>query len=432
MKKVLIIAHLLRASPRIPGLVKYLPEFGWEPIVLTPAIGTDPDSGFGPSKDFIKSGVRIVETQYADTFDSYLIKKFGLNPVEGIEGHLEKRFGVTSKRSFVDFLLTRGREIIWYPDRDKGWRKIAVEAGNELLQNEDIDAIISSSSPITSHIIAKELRGKYKILWIADLRDLWSQNLNYTYGPLRKKMDRRLELKTLLPADALITVSQPLAEELQALHRGKTTYTITNGFDPDKMNDGQGDLTSKFTITYTGQIYTIKQDPLKLLVALRDLISDETMSPDDVEVRFYGPKYEWLAREIEENELSNIVKQYGMIPRQNVLEKQRESQVLLLLNWEEQRKSGVYTTKIFEYLAAQRPILATGGSGEDVIKELLDETNAGVYVKGVEDIKDILRELYSEYKSKGEISYTGDIEKINKYSYREMAGKFAEVLDSLT
>lgn len=85
MKKVLIIAHLLRASPRIPGLAKYLPEFGWEPIVLTPAIGTDPDSGFGPSKDFIKSGVRIVETQYVDTFDSLLIKKFGLNPVEGIE-----------------------------------------------------------------------------------------------------------------------------------------------------------------------------------------------------------------------------------------------------------------------------------------------------------------------------------------------------------
>jgi hypothetical protein len=85
MKKVLIIAHLFRASPRIPGLAKYLPEFGWEPIVLTPAIGEDPDSRFGPPKDFVESGIRIVETQYADTFDSLLIKKFGLNPVEGIE-----------------------------------------------------------------------------------------------------------------------------------------------------------------------------------------------------------------------------------------------------------------------------------------------------------------------------------------------------------
>ena len=84
MKKVLIIAHLLRASPRIPGLAKYLPESGWEPIVLTPAIEKDQNL-LGPSRDFVESGIRIVETQYADTFDSLLTKKFGLNPVEGIE-----------------------------------------------------------------------------------------------------------------------------------------------------------------------------------------------------------------------------------------------------------------------------------------------------------------------------------------------------------
>ena len=430
MKKVLIIAHLLRASPRIPGLAKYLPESGWKPIVLTPAIEKDQNLRFGPSRDFVESGIRIVETQYADTFDSLLIKKFGLNPVEGIEGHLKKRIGVTSKKSFVDFFLTLGREILWYPDRDKGWRKFAVKAGSELLQNEDIEAIISSSPPVTSHIIAKELKNRYEIPWVADLRDLWSQNLNYTYGRLRKMIDKRLELKTLLPADALVTVSQPLAEQLQMLHKGKATYAITNGFDPDKMSDGQGGLTSKFTITYTGQIYTAKQDPLKLLGALRDLISDGTMNPEDVEVRFYGPKYGWLAKEIEEYGLSNIVKQYGMIPHEVAFEKQRESQLLLLLNWEDEGGKGVYTLKIFEYLAAQRPILATGGSGEGVIKELLDETKAGVYAPTVEDIKHILRGIYLEYKSKGEISYRGNIERINKYSYREMAKKFAEVLDN--
>lgn len=86
---------------------------------------------------------------------------------------------------------------------------------------------------------------------------------------------------------------------------------------------------------------------------------------------------------------------------------------------------------IFEYMAVQRPILVTGGSGDDMAKELLDEINAGAYAPTVEDIKSILRELYSEYKLRGKLSYNGDLEKINKYSYREMARKFAEILDGL-
>jgi hypothetical protein len=201
------------------------------------------------------------------------------------------------------------------------------------------------------------------------------------------------------------------------------------------MSTGKIDLTSKFTITYTGQIYTGREDPSKLLAALRDLIHDGTMNTDDVEVRFYGPENELLAKEIEEYGLFDIVKQYGIVPREVSFKKQRESQILLLLNWEasweDQREKGWYPLKIFEYLAAQRPILAIGGSGDDVVKELLDETKAGMYAPTVEDIKSILGELYAEYKHKGKIGYNGDIEEINKYSYREMARKFAEVLDNL-
>lgn len=114
------------------------------------------------------------------------------------------------------------------------------------------------------------------------------------------------------------------------------------------------------------------------------------------------------------------------------LETVKESQLLLLLNWEDYRVKGWHSIKIYAYLAAQRPILAIGGSGDDVIKELLEETNAGMYCKTVEDIKNALRELYQEYKLKGKISYHGDIEEINKYSHREMARKFAEVLDQVT
>lgn len=428
MKKVLIVSHLLYASPRIPGLAKYLPEFGWQPVILTvPISGTSPH---GPSDDFAKR-VRIIETPYSDIFD--LLKKlFGLDPSELpiIGKRVRERLGITSKRASA--LLRLGGAIICYPDECKGWKDFAVKAGSEFLESEGADAIISSSSPVTSHLIAKELKTRYKIPWVADLRDLWSQNHYYPYGSIRRLLDRRLELKTLSIADALVTVSQPWAEELRTLHKVKLIYSITNGFDPEKLNDPPAKLIPKFTITYTGTIYAGKQDPSKLFAALQSLISGGTMDPKDIEVRFYGYKEGWLAREIEKYGLPNIAKQYGVMPRRVAFEKQRESQILLLLNWEDPRVRGWYPLKMFEYLAAQRPILATGGMGGDVIEELLDETKAGMYGSKVEDIKSILSDLYSEYRLKGEISYNGDRKKIDKYSYREMAKKFAKILNDLT
>ena len=437
MKKILIIASLFHASPRIPGLAKYLPEFGWQPIILTPHLGENPRSKLGrPPDDFIKSDVRIIETDYSIAF-GFWRKALGLDLNKYAGEDIKTRLNITSENSFYPFLsriYKIGESIVKYPDAEKGWKAFAVKAGDDLLQKEDIDAMISSSSPVTSHIIANELKNKHKVPWIADLRDLWTQNHSYPYGDIRKFFEQKLELKTLQTADALITVSPIWAEELRTLHRGKKTYTITNGFDPDKISTEEIDLTSKFTITYTGQIYTGRQDPSKLLAAVRDLLSDGTMNSDRIEVRFYGPWNELLAKEIEEYGLLDIVKQYGIVPREISFEKQRESQILLLLNWEvrweDQREKGWYPLKIFEYLAAQRPILAIGGSSDDVVKELLDETKAGMYSPSVEDVKSSLRELYSEYKQKDKIDYSGDLEKINKYSYREMARKFAEILDS--
>jgi len=415
LKKVLIIAYYW--GTRIPGLVKYLPEFGWQPVILTAPLIEKPDAQF-----------RVVETSYRDVL-SFWKRLFRLNPDEDVRRQVKKRFGVTSKNSLVDFILTCVGEVVNYPDGDKGWKPFAVKAGDELLQQENIDAIISSSSPVTSHLIAKELKAKYKIPWVADFRDLWSQNHNYSYSPIRKLFDRRLELKTLSTADALVTVSQPWADKLSTLHKGKVTYAITNGFDPDTVNIPPAGLTTKFTITYTGLVHQ-RHDASKFFAALQESISEEIMNPNEVEVRFYGSAMEWLDREIEQYRLSNIVKQYGRVPVQVAREKQRESQLLLQLSWEGREKAG-YSGKLFEYLAAQRPILATG-LGNDMTEELLDETRAGLYSSTVEEIKSILNELYSEYKNMGEVIYKGDEAKINRYSYRETANKFTDILDHLT
>jgi glycosyltransferase involved in cell wall biosynthesis len=414
VKKVLIIANLFYASPRIPGLAKYLPEFGWEPIILTVPLGENPDSRFGPPDDFRKKN-RVIETY---------------DYTSGKNVRLAGRESLGRVKPLLRFFYRRYKEIAHYPDKEKGWIPFAVNACEELLKKEEVDAMISSYSPATCHLIARKLRGKHAFPWVADFRDLWTQNHNYSYSPMRKIFEKRLELKTLSIADALVTTSTFWAEKLKAMH-GKETYMITNGFDPEVMERGTVDLTKTFTITYTGQIYSGRQDPSILLAALDVLISDGSIDPKEVEVRFYGPKNELLQREAQRHGLLDVVKQYGIVPRETSFQKQRESQVLLLLNWDDPVEKGVYTGKVFEYLAAQRPILVTGGFGSDVVKELLDETDSGIYCSTVEATENAVKNLYSEYKLKGKVMYKGVIEKINKYSYREMAGNFATILDKL-
>ena len=377
----------------------------------------------------------VVETQHRDSLALGWGKRlFKLDPEQTLMAQiaqLKRKLRIRSERSPLDLLLAAIGEITAYPDPQKGWQRFAVEASEDILRQQNIKAMISTSPPVTSHIIAKELKEEFKIPWVADFRDLWTQNYYYPYSPLRRMIERKLELKTLAAADVLVTISQPAADDLRSLHKQKPVHSIPNGFDPAEVNTTPGNLTDKFTITYTGNLYPGKQSPEPLFAALRDLITEGSMDAGDIEVRFYGPEGGWIDKQAEHYGLTDIVKQFGMVPREIALNKQRESQLLLLLKWNDPKQRGAYSAKIFEYLAARRPVLAVGGF-HDVVSELLDETKAGVSGQTGEDIKAVLLRLYQEYRSTGVVSYSGDETETNKYSHREMARKFASILDIIT
>lgn len=429
MNKVLIITYHFPPRPTVAslrplGLARYLPEFGWEARILTAALPARPDPQF-----------EVVETPRRDSaILSWGKRLFKLDTEQALmaqTAQLKKKLRIKSERSPLDVLLTAVGEVTAYPDPQKGWRRFAIKAGEDLLRHQNIKAMISCSPPVTSHIIAKTLKEEFKIPWVADLHDLWTQNYYYPYSPLRKVVERRLELDTLSAADVLVTVSPPAAEELGALHGRKTVHSIPYGFDPAEVNTTPGKLTNKFTITYTGNIYPGKQSPEPLFAALRDLIAERSMAANDVEIRFYGPEAGWIDKQAGHYGLTAIVKQCGVVPREIALNKQRESQLLLLLKWNDLKQTGVYTAKIFEYLAARRPILAVGRF-PDVVDELLSKTKAGVSAQTKEDVKASLLGLYQEYKSTGAVSYAGDEAEIGKYSHRQTAERFASILDSIT
>jgi len=422
MKKVLIISYYyleqeIIGSIRIRGLAKFLPEFGWEPVILTVKVPGKSEPGFN-----------VVETFYQDK-QKKLKERLGFKANEAVKDQLGLNT-YKNKKLLVDYVFYIWQEIFCYPDSQKSWYKLAVDAGKTLLENDSFDAMISSSSPVTSHLIAKNLKNKYGVPWVADLRDLWTQNHYYSHTSIRGLIERKLEIKTLAIADALVATTPYSAEKLKILHK-KRIHSIPNGFSYEEIDKDEVKLTDKFTLTYTGILYSSKRDPIKLFQAVNELISNKIIDANDIDIRFYGPKENWLVEEIKSFELEKIAKLYGLVDRMTALKKQKESHLLLLLLWDHPEEKNICPAKIFDYFSSKRPILAIGGSS-GFVKELLDETDAGIYTISIDEIKKFLVNSYQKWKRNGQVSYHAKISNINKYSHREMAKKFSEVLEFIT
>lgn len=427
MKKVLIVSYHFPPSSQIGGtrpygLAKYLPAFGWKATVLTPQIE-------GRSK----FPFRVIETQYTDLLDAWK-RKAGFNPNQSASKTL-KLASKKNRNNFADFAYCLIKNLFLYPDRHVGWYDHAVKVGGEILENENFDAIISTAHPPTCHLVAERLSKTYRLAWIADFRDLWVQDF-YKSGldsfMQRLRGTEGFERTLLSQTEAITTVSEPLAATLRSLHRDKQIYAIPNGFDPAEMDRKPVSLSSKFTVTYTGNLYRGKRDPGCFFKALQESILDGIIDLKKIEVLFYCPSEDWLVEDISRYQLDSIVKLCGMVPKQSAIEKQRQSHLLLLLLWNHPREKGVYTGKIFEYLAGKRPILCVNGPDEGVVKDLLVDTGAGTYCNSQESIKESLITYYLEYQKFGSAQYQGVEEVINRYSHSEMAKKFAEILDNIT
>ncbi len=422
-RRVLIVTYYFpprpgMASQRLKGLAKYLPGFGWEPTVLTAALP-------GP----VPLEVPVVETFYPGSVTARVKRALGIahdsSPSAGAATPGDSTNG-TAGRSWIRRF---GLEWLRYPDTHRGWRPYAVKEGCRLLRRCPFDAMISSSGPVTAHIVASSLKKTVDVPWVADFRDLWTLNPYIEHGWLRTRVERRLECRTLAPADALVTTSQPWAEDQQKRYPAKQVLAIPNGFDPDDR--AAAPLTPKFTITHAGHLYGGRRDPRILFTAIRELIEEGTMNRSEVEVRFLGPQEAFVEQMIQEEGLGRVVRQCGFVPREDALLRQRESHVLLLLGWDDPRDAGTYTGKVFEYLAAHRPILAIGGP-TGVVSGLLEETGSGVHVRSVADVKRVVSEWYADHQQHGFVPYRGQTEAVNRYSHIEMARQFAELLDSLT
>ncbi|MDP3947247.1 MAG: hypothetical protein Q8Q41_00960 [bacterium] len=427
MKKVLIVGYFRPYFPygsaRVPGLAKYLREFGWQPVILTPLKTQPPaDDRFG-----------IAQTPYPGDVLSparKLLAFLGLSRREsGITEELKGKIGAHGTKTVVERLRDLYLELFAYPDSEKKWRRPALATARAFLNHEPADALLSVW-PVTSHLIAKELKSEYQLPWIADFPDPWSENHAYYYGRIRKWLDWRLERRTLSDADAL-TAAAPTYAKKESAVTGRPCETILHGFEPEKINRAEPPHTEKLTIAYTGTIYRGYQDPTKLLDAITSLSEANLIKKERIEVNFYGRDQDWLAEEIRTRHLEKTVKIHGLISREEAIARQHASQLLLMFGWESKKEVGGIPYKMYEYLAARRPILITGGFPQDDMVRIIASLHGGVHAPTIADIKTALLGFYEKHRSAGILLAKSKLEDIEKLSYREMARKFAAILDRI-
>lgn len=429
MKKLLVIANLHHASPRIPALLVYLSDLGWTATIVTPELGENVQSVLGFPEGFIEKVKIIVAPYRGDIFWPLrkMLDVFGFSKETSYTEQLKEE--VIGGRSWIDYIMRLFQTFIAVPDTEWPWHRSAFKVASKEIDLNSYDLIFSSSPFPTVHRIASKLKKKHRIPWVADFRDPWSQSHNYTLPLFRQKIDRWLELKTLSNVDRIITVSKGFAEKLSNLH-GVDVDVVRNGYQPI-CERPKVVFPEKLIISYTGTIYSGKQDPSKIIMALKKLLNIGEIDPKRISLEFYGRYDSSLQHIIDSNGLGGIVEQKGLLPRAEIRKRQMNSHLLLLLQWEDIEEKGIFPLKFYEYLDSRRPILATGGEASSELAELMKETNTGAVAIDVDDITSYLENVYASYVSKGLVEYSGDIECIAKFSYSSAAENLKESLDQV-
>jgi glycosyltransferase involved in cell wall biosynthesis len=404
-RSILLVAHLAPPSPliaarRVAGMTKYLARLGHSVTVLTSAI-----SGEGP----IEGAAEVIRTP--DLMAS------GLNWRRRHFEALTGGGGVYRPPSRLASVVVPDVALV-------GWLPFALRAALRVSGREAFDCVITSSPPQSAHIIGDILKRRRGLPWIAELRDGWTfepPRAPWPLGPQRS-LDGRLERRLLQWADTVVGVTAPIVDDLR-LRLDLPAELITNGFDPEEAAtpaDGHDPLLdpARHSFVHTGRMAVGGASPRPLLAALSLL---DPAVAERFEVVLAGPL---TADEVElagAPGLESLVRVVGSLEHSRALELQRAADTLLVVTEGAARRS-VSTGKLFEYLAAGRPILVLGEETEAA--RIVAETGTGTATSAT-DPREIAQALE---RAATAVPATRDDAALERYSWPVLAGRYAELI----
>lgn len=412
MKKVLLIAYHF---PPLGGggvfrtlkFTKYLPEFGYQPYVLTVK------NSIYPEKDLT------------------LVKEIPA------EARIHRTFSFEHRIFRAPRLLNINLKWFYLPDQNIGWLPFGVFTGSKLVKKEKISVIFATSPIWTSLLIGLILKKRTKRPLLVDFRDPWTDNFSIKYPTkFHESLERKMEKMVLTQADYITVATDSIKNNLIMKYPfiKSKIETITNGFDPEDFNNLRiFDRKGKFIITYVGSIYGLLT-AAPFLRALKELAEEKKQFKEKVEVIFVGNCGKETPHIVSELGLEENVRFVGYVSHRKSLEFMVNSNVLLLLiTLEDSIGEVILTAKLFEYLASRKPIIALAPEN-GLAAKLIKSINAGTVISPLEvqRVKRVIASYYDlwvERKLHATIDVTSDI---NPYNRKVLTGKLAQIFDKIS
>lgn len=265
------------------------------------------------------------------------------------------------------------RRLVWglraLPDRyHPHWTARAAQRGAAIAAEQPIDLIYSSGPPHSVHIAAAAIKQATGLPWICEQRDLWVGNPFADRPWITETLNKRLSNNALPLATAFVGVTQGTVAELESQYDAPVVLAY-NGLDPvdfagvDSAQEPEPLDADKLTIVHPGVIYAEKRDPGPLFAAIASLAHDVRQS---IHMIFFHDEYDYIMDMAKAHGVTDQIEFRPMIPRHEVLALERQADLLLLAHWDDPRGDAIIPGKVFEYIGARRPIIATGSPNSEV------------------------------------------------------------------
>lgn len=439
MNRVLIITYYWPPTAgsgvqRWLKMSKYLPQYGWQPVIYTPE---NPEAGMtdesllrdiAPEAEVIK---RPILEPYA-VFNILTGKKKGGKSNGNSGGTAVNPINAVGHKSPLMRLSLWLRANVFVPDPRCLWIRPSVKFLKQYLREHPVNAIVSTGPPHSMHLIARALHRSTGIPWTADFRDPWTRIFYFKHLPLTRRSRKRyaaMELSVLREADHVVAVTDNMVRDfLDELGPGQQDkgkfHVIENGYDEaDFTGITAAELPAGFNLVHTG-LFSAEGNPRRLWKVLAELCRDLPGFGRDLHLTFAGKTDPEILAAVREAGLGDRLTDRGYIPHHEANRLQKAADLLLLPLREEPEAAGILTGKYFEYLAAGRPIAAFGPHGS-ILERSLAATRTGRIFDWEEEapLKEYLTALYTRT-----LTFSPDPGAISAYTRRSLAGRYAEIL----
>ena len=424
MKRVLVITYYWPPTggsgvQRWVKFTKYLQRFGWQSLVYTPENPEQLAVDESLLQD-VSANVSVIKTHINEPYAIYRRffksgdKGAGVNPLN------------QQKKSFKQKLAILLRGNLFVPDPRVGWVNPSARYLRKYLKDNPVDAVVTTGPPHSMHLIGLKLKKLTGVRWIADFRDPWTEMHYFKHMgllPWTAKWHREMEQKVLDKADVVIAVSAPVRDDFQA-RTSTPVVLLTNGYDTEDFAAEPPVLPAdRFTLVHTG-LFASDGNPLKLWDVLAAKCREDDEFKRQLRIRLAGKTDTEITESLRARGLSDNVEDYGYLPHPQTVELQRSASVLMLPLRQEPEYVKALPGKIFEYMAARRPVLGIGQEGGAAARMLAD-SGAGVMYDWdrTEPLRNYIEAAWERHLQGTDGPCTGNIA---AYSRLELTRRLAE------